>query len=37
MKAGPGIVRWCKFNLVGGIGIGVQFAALFLLEDRAPL
>ena len=26
------LVRWCKFNLVGGIGIGVQFAALFLLK-----
>jgi putative flippase GtrA len=25
-------VRWCKFNLVGGIGIGVQFAALFLVK-----
>lgn len=25
-------VRWCKFNLVGGIGIGVQFCALFLLK-----
>ena len=25
-------VRWCKFNLVGGIGIGVQFGALFLLK-----
>jgi putative flippase GtrA len=25
-------VRWCKFNFVGGIGIGVQFAALFLLK-----
>jgi putative flippase GtrA len=24
--------RWCKFNLVGAIGIGVQFAALFLLK-----
>jgi putative flippase GtrA len=24
--------RWCKFNFVGGIGIGVQFAALFLLK-----
>ena len=24
------VLRWCKFNLVGGIGIGVQFAALFL-------
>jgi putative flippase GtrA len=26
------LVRWCKFNFVGGIGIGVQFAALFLLK-----
>jgi putative flippase GtrA len=26
------VVRWLKFNLVGGIGIGVQFAALFLLK-----
>jgi putative flippase GtrA len=26
------LVRWCKFNLVGGIGIAVQFAALFLLK-----
>jgi putative flippase GtrA len=26
-------LRWCKFNLVGGIGIGVQFAALFLLKS----
>ena len=25
-------VRWLKFNFVGGIGIGVQFAALFLLR-----
>ncbi len=25
-------LRWCKFNFVGGIGIGVQFAALFLLK-----
>jgi putative flippase GtrA len=25
-------VRWCKFNFVGGIGIGVQFAALFLVK-----
>jgi putative flippase GtrA len=25
-------VRWCKFNLVGGMGIAVQFAALFLLK-----
>jgi putative flippase GtrA len=26
------LLRWCKFNLVGGIGIGVQFAALFLVK-----
>jgi len=26
-------VRWCKFNFVGGIGIGVQFGALFLLKS----
>jgi putative flippase GtrA len=26
-------VRWSKFNLVGGIGIGVQFAALFALKS----
>jgi len=26
------LVRWVKFNLVGGIGIAVQFAALFLLK-----
>jgi putative flippase GtrA len=26
-------VRWMKFNLVGGIGIVVQFAALFLLKS----
>jgi putative flippase GtrA len=26
------LMRWCKFNLVGGIGIAVQFAALFLLK-----
>jgi putative flippase GtrA len=29
------LVRWCKFNLVGGIGIAVQFAALFLLKSVA--
>jgi putative flippase GtrA len=27
------LVRLCKFNFVGGIGIGVQFAALFLLKS----
>lgn len=27
------LVRWCKFNLVGGMGIVVQFAALFLLRS----
>ena len=26
-------VRWWKFNFVGMIGIGVQFAALFLLKS----
>jgi putative flippase GtrA len=26
------LVRWCKFNLVGGMGIIVQVAALFLLK-----
>jgi putative flippase GtrA len=26
------LLRWCKFNFVGGIGIGVQFAALFLVK-----
>ena len=26
------LVRWCKFNFVGGIGIAVQFAALFFLK-----
>jgi putative flippase GtrA len=30
--AGSRLVRWCKFNLVGGAGIGVQFTALFLLK-----
>ena len=27
------LVRWLKFNFVGGIGIGVQFSALFLLKS----
>src|SRR5437016_606133 len=27
------LLRWCKFNIVGGIGILVQFAALFLLKS----
>lgn len=27
------LIRWGKFNLVGAIGIGVQFAALFLLKS----
>jgi putative flippase GtrA len=26
-------IRWCKFNLVGGMGIVVQFAALFVLRS----
>jgi putative flippase GtrA len=35
-ESGPGravFVRWSKFNLVGGIGIGVQFGALFALKS----
>jgi|HubBroStandDraft_4_1064222.scaffolds.fasta_scaffold87480_2 putative flippase GtrA len=27
------LVRWCKFNLIGGMGIVVQFAALFFLRS----
>jgi putative flippase GtrA len=27
------LVRWCKFNVVGGMGILVQFAALFFLRS----
>ena len=27
------LTRWLKFNFVGGIGIGVQFGALFLLKS----
>jgi putative flippase GtrA len=27
------LIRWCKFNVVGGIGIVVQFGALFLLKN----
>ncbi|HLZ40893.1 MAG TPA: GtrA family protein [Candidatus Sulfotelmatobacter sp.] len=29
----PKFVRWWKFNFVGAIGIGVQFAVLFLLKS----
>jgi putative flippase GtrA len=31
------LVRWGKFNLVGAIGIGVQFAALFMLKTALHL
>jgi len=27
------LIRWCKFNLVGGMGIFVQFLALFFLKS----
>jgi putative flippase GtrA len=27
------LVRWCKFNVVGGIGIVMQFVALFFLKS----
>jgi putative flippase GtrA len=34
LKAAPStLLRWCKFNFVGGMGIVVQFAALFLLKS----
>jgi putative flippase GtrA len=29
--------RWLKFNFVGGIGIGAQFAALFVLKGLVHL
>ena len=32
-RASSTLLRWLKFNFVGGIGIGVQFAALFLLKS----
>lgn len=35
--ARPKLIRWCKFNFVGGIGIFVQFGALFLLKSRLHL
>jgi putative flippase GtrA len=31
--ASSALARWCKFNFVGGLGIAVQFAALFLLKS----
>lgn len=31
------LARWGKFNLVGTIGIGVQFGALFLLKGELHL
>ena len=27
------LARWCKFNVVGGMGIAVQFGGLFLLKS----
>jgi putative flippase GtrA len=29
-------IRWCKFNLVGAIGMGVQVSTLALLTHAAP-
>jgi putative flippase GtrA len=29
----PTLVRWMKFNVVGGMGIAVQFSTLFLLKS----
>jgi putative flippase GtrA len=31
------LVRWCKFNLVGGIGIVVQIVALYFLKSLLHL
>lgn len=31
------LIRWCKFNFVGGMGIIVQFGALFSLKSRLHL
>lgn len=33
MKTGSRVARWCKFNIVGAIGIVVQFVSLFLLTS----
>jgi putative flippase GtrA len=33
VRARTGLVRWLKFNAVGGIGIGVQLAVLTLLNS----
>lgn len=30
----PTFLRWCKFNLVGAVGILVQFALLFFLKSE---
>jgi putative flippase GtrA len=35
--AGRGVWRWLKFNFVGGIGIGVQLAALVLFRSLLHL
>ena len=36
-KASSTLIRWLKFNFVGGIGIAVQFGALFLLKSLLNL
>lgn len=33
VASGSMFTRWCKFNFVGAVGIGVQFAALFVLKS----
>ena len=33
----PILMRWLKFNCVGGIGIAVQFAVLFVLKGALHL
>ena len=32
-RSSSALTRWLKFNFVGGVGIGVQFAALFFLRS----
>ena len=37
IKTQSTFTRWLKFNFVGGIGVAVQFAVLFLLKGEFPL
>ena len=37
IKTQSTFTRWLKFNFVGGIGVAVQFAVLFLLKGEFHL